>query len=59
MFSPKDLSKLNETHTLAEIQQIVEKKEQEQNQEKSSQKLKRTMKQSRIEAKKAKRRSKH
>jgi hypothetical protein len=59
MFSPKDLSKLNETMTLAQIEELVREQERLQMHEKSNQILKRRIKEAKIQVKKHKSRSKH
>jgi uncharacterized protein YPO0396 len=59
MFSPKDLSKLNETMTLAQIEELVREQERLQMREKSEQILKRRIKEAKIQVKKYKRGSKH
>jgi hypothetical protein len=59
MYTPRNLARLNETLTLTQISELKREQELNQKQEKTVDRFRRTMKQARIEAKKAKRRSRH
>jgi 3'-phosphoadenosine 5'-phosphosulfate sulfotransferase (PAPS reductase)/FAD synthetase len=59
MYTPRNLARLNETLTLTQISELIREQELNQKQEKTVDKFRRTMKQARIEAKKAKRWSRH